>query len=199
MDRPESLRKGKAMSETAPQSSVADKILALEVALIAASTRYKILGIQLSKHSDTVITEDESLSTAKAEFDRLPEKIKALQLEIKQLQICGKIEEVMNMAKAFMPVAKFAIEGYKGEITEIIHELIKTSIDVYEGLDDQLARLSEITARSRFRQFEQYHDAGFSKEHAFTLVLASIKSVNFTEVIKDAQRAVASAATQSKR
>ena len=121
---------------------------------------------------------------AREEHGNLELELESLKAEMEKLEALAAIEQAVSQVKSFLPVAKYAVDSFKGEVAEILTNLVGALIDVREGLDDQLARLSQISAHSRFRQFEHYKTEGFTKEQAFMLVLAQIKPVNFEAVNK---------------
>ena len=127
--------------------------------------------------------------------DDLSNQLESLKAEIEKFQVLAAIEATVNQFKSFLPVAKYAIDSFKGEVAEILTNLVSALIDVREGLDEPLARLSKLNAHDLYRKFTDHQEAGFSKEQAFTLVLAGIKPVNFSEVVsKSATSGVEAAA-----
>lgn len=178
--------------------STAEEIKALQTEFKDLHERSVELSDQLFRKSASDIAKDASLRLAKKELDRLYEKVSAIQLQIEKLEIIQQIEEKMKMAQAFMPIGKFAINGFKGEVGAIIIELMSALIDVRESVDDQLARLSQVTAHSRYRQFEHYKIEGFSDDQAFMLTLASVHPINWSQMAQKASQSAASA-SRSKR
>ncbi|MDO8669501.1 MAG: hypothetical protein Q7K65_04365 [Candidatus Buchananbacteria bacterium] len=133
----------------------------------------------------------------KAEIESLTKAIESVEQKIELLEVVQmiekKVESISGIAKTLMPVGKTIIDGFKGDISEITKELVSALADVTENLDDQFARLSQITAHSRFRKLEQYVTEGFSKEQAFLLVLSEVKPVNLAEIMSSGQNAASSA------
>ncbi|MEK7072149.1 MAG: hypothetical protein AAB969_01110 [Patescibacteria group bacterium] len=178
--------------------STAEKMKALEVQLQYLQKRNRELTYKLQAESSSNIAKDQSLRLAQAEFDELTEKISVIELEMEKLEIIQQIEEKMKIAKALMPIGKFAIDGFKGEVGEIISELMSALLDVRENIDGQLARLSQIKANGLFRQYAYLKGAGFNGEQAFMLTLASVHPINWSEMAQRTSQS-ATSASLSKR
>lgn len=179
------------------KKSAAERLEILREEFQAMRERHRDLSYELRGQSDATIAEDESLSLAQAEYNELAEKIGSLESEMEQLEIIAPIEEKIEMIKALMPIGKFAIDGFKGEVAEILNELTKALVDLRESIDDQLARLSKINAKSRFRQFSDLQEAGFNESQAFMLTLASVHPINWSEMAQKSGNNVS--ASRSKR
>lgn len=72
----------------------------------------------------------------------------------------------------------------------VVKELIKLGIDLEGDIKPQLMALSLLKAKSRFRDYQNYKKAGFSATQAFVLVLASIKPINFSEILSSASKSL---------
>ena len=163
------------------ETSSAAKLRELEEECNAIDIDYEELR---EKSRDILLPMDERVA-AREEYERLGDKFKSLKVEMEKLEMLATIEAMVNQVKAFLLVGKYAIDSFNGEVVEILTNLASTLIDVREGLDDQLARLSQILAHSRFRQFEHYKMEGFTKEQAFMLVLSGIKPVTLSEAVSN--------------
>lgn len=158
--------------------------------------RCYIENSKLTRYTDVQISRDDDLQKIQAEFDQLSLKLRTLKLEIEQLEIIVLVEEKLDTVRSLIPVGKFAINSFRKEAGEIIGEVVKAAIDVRESIDDQLARLSQITAHGRYRQFEHYMTEGFSDEQAFMLTLASIHPINWSEMAQKGNQSVSSVASK---
>jgi len=59
-----------------------------------------------------------------------------------------------------------------------------SGMDLLDDMDEEVQRLQAMKAKNTFRQYQEYAMAGFSKEQAFTMVLASIKPTDFSDLAK---------------
>lgn len=172
------------------EKKTAQKIEDLSNEINGLIGRYRELARSLQGLTEVEIANDMELKNIQSEFNELEQKIESMKLSLEQLQIIAPLEEKIEVIKALMPIGKFIVDGFKGEISEIINELASALIDVREGIDDQLARLSKIKAKSQFRQFSDLQEAGFNQNQAFMLTLASVHPINWSEMAKDGAKKV---------
>ena len=101
--------------------------------------------------------------------------------------VAGLMEELSEMLKSadvYLEVGDKAVESLRPVISKALRILLGALIETYNDLEPELEASSSLGAKAKRRDFTNYVKAGFTKEQAFTLVLASIKPVNFAEVLK---------------
>ena len=137
------------------------------------------------------------LEATKAELLSIRKESKLLQAEMVKLESAVEIENALEKFKVYLPVGKYAIDSFKGEVSEVIGELMSALLDVHNSLEPQLARFSKDKAQSQFRQFSDLQAVGFNKQQAFMLTMASIHPINWSEMARQSSQNVAAA--KSKR
>ncbi len=90
----------------------------------------------------------------------------------------------LGQADQYLDAGEEIVKGAKPTVVRALKLLLNTGLDVADDLDKELNRLSAWLAKDKRRIYQNYVEVGFTPEQAFSLVLASVKSENFTEVLK---------------
>ena len=98
-------------------------------------------------------------------------------------EVVEEISEAFQDADQYLAIAKGIIEIGKPVAVDVLKVVVKTLTDIRCGLEPELAAQSLASAKATHRDFMNYKEAGFTEEQAFTLVLAAIKPVNFSEML----------------
>ncbi len=114
-----------------------------------------------------------------------------MKLDKKDLQeIMETVGDVIGQADTYLTAGEGIVEAAKPAITKALKLLARTGIDVRKEMEKELAELSKIKAQALYRDYKNYANAGFGKTEAFKLVLASIKPINFSEMLSKASSSV---------
>ncbi|MDP3999103.1 MAG: hypothetical protein Q8P76_00725 [bacterium] len=90
---------------------------------------------------------------------------------------------LLAQADEYLDLGEGMVKGAKPTVVRALKLVLNTALDVGDDLGPELARLSAMTAKNKRRAYTDYAAAGFTAEQAFSLVLASVKPVNFTEML----------------
>jgi hypothetical protein len=129
---------------------------------------------------------------ARDEGDR--EKIQKLGEELEEKEeLLGAMlmaDEMKKNVKKWVDIVMVISDENKGLIYDIIGKLIMLYTDGAEALVEKMRKFQEVDAKALFDKFTAYKKAGFSEDQAFALVLAGIKSINFTELLNNVTNSV---------
>lgn len=95
------------------------------------------------------------------------------------------LSEILESSEDCLKAGEKAVESLRPVVSKALRILLEALSGVYKDLEPELATLSSQRAKALRRVFADYVRAGFTKDQAFTLVLASIKPFSFTEVLKN--------------
>jgi len=94
-----------------------------------------------------------------------------------------KLMALLGQADEFLDLGEDALKSAKPTVVRALKLLLNTALDIGDDLEKELNRLSAMTAKNKWRAYQNYVKFGFTAEQAFSLVLASVKPVNFTEML----------------
>lgn len=140
---------------------------------------------KLEKYADERFSKPGNAQVTQKKMDNLREEIQNLEEEQEKMEVLLKVEESVELARAYIPLGKAIIDGSKGEVIDIIKLLMSIGIEVRKGLKDELEDISKLNAEAKMRDFKNLTTAGFDEEQAFKIVLATIKPVNFAEILQN--------------
>lgn len=112
-------------------------------------------------------------------------------------ELMEELSETLKSADVYLEVGDKAIESLRPVVSRALRILLKALIETHKDLEPELAVSSFLGAKAKRRDFTNYVKAGFTKEQAFSLVLASIKPINFTEVLKGVNSSRSSSKSKS--
>ena len=124
-------------------------------------------------------------------LEKLGKKREELQEKIALLLIQKSVQERISSCQPYVSLVKGLLKDNKAVVAEFLGVFVDVILDVWEGIDDQLARNSKISAKNLFRRFKDYQDAGFNRVEAMQLLLAYKASVS--ESIQKASQKITSA------
>ena len=110
-----------------------------------------------------------------------------------------ELGEGLKVFDACMMLAEQAVGDLKPRATKTLVLLLTTLADIRDDLEPQLARSSNTHAKALYRDYANYTKAGFSKQQAFQLVIASIKPLNFMELLKSAANGAGKGSTTEEK
>lgn len=114
-----------------------------------------------------------------------------MKLDKEELQkIMETVGTVLGQADVFLAAGEEIVETAKPAIAKALKLLLKAGIDIRKEMEKELAELSKIKTQALYRDYKNYAQAGFGKTESFKLVLASIKPINFSEMLSKASSSV---------
>ncbi len=105
-------------------------------------------------------------------------------------EIMETVSTVLGQADAFLAAGEGIVKTAKPTIAKALKLLLKAGIDIRKEMEEELAELSKIKAQTLYRDYKNYTKVGFGKTEAFKLILASIKPINFSEMLSKASSSV---------
>ncbi len=94
-----------------------------------------------------------------------------------------ELQEAVEDAKLYVELGKKIIAICKPLGADVLRTLLQTFCDLREECAPELERNSVFSAKATHRDYQNYVSAGFTKQQAFALVLASIKPSSVGEAI----------------
>lgn len=114
-----------------------------------------------------------------------------MKLDQEDLQeIVETVGDVIDQADAYLAAGEGIAKTIKPAVAKALKLLMKTGIDIRKEMEKELAELSKIKAQALYRDYRNYTKAGFRKTEAFKLILASIKPINFSEILSKAPSSI---------
>lgn len=95
----------------------------------------------------------------------------------------AELMTLLGQADEYLDIGESIVKGAKPTVVRALKLALNTILDVGDDLEPEMTRLSTVTSKSKWRNYQNYTNAGFTAEQAFSLVLASVKPVNFTEML----------------
>lgn len=105
------------------------------------------------------------------DFDKLGNQIQELESILEKQEM---VEQIINSAMVYVPLAKNLISKRKGEILDLIKYILESMESSLTELQPVLNKLEIRIAEVRFEKFKIYKKAGFTSEQAMNLVLAEV-------------------------
>jgi hypothetical protein len=107
-------------------------------------------------------------------------------------ELLENLDDVLESADACLEAGDKTVESLRPVLSKALKILLKALNDTNMDLEPELEVFSSLKAKGMRRDYSNYVKAGFSKDQAFTLVLASVKPANFTvtEILKSASRSI---------
>lgn len=99
-------------------------------------------------------------------------------------------------ADKYLDVGEEMVKKAKPTVVRALKLALKTIVDVADEMRPELNRLAVITAASKWQSYHSYIRAGFTPEQAFSLVLASVKPVEFTKQLGESVGKAVSGASE---
>ena len=99
-------------------------------------------------------------------------------------EVMEELGEVLESAGDYLDMGDKAVESLRPILSKALRILLEAWNDTYSELEPELEVSALLKAKALRRDYTSYVRAGFSKNQAFTLVLASVKPVNFTEIMR---------------
>ena len=105
-------------------------------------------------------------------------------------EIVGAVTGFLANADEYLAAGEQIVSAVEPSVIKALKLLIKTLNEVRSNLEPELALNSLLGAKAMHRDYKNYEKAGFNKNQAFALVLASVKPFNFTELVNSASSSV---------
>lgn len=107
-------------------------------------------------------------------------------------ELCGELVKILKDGDSYLEVGDELARVVKPLFGKALKILLTTGLDIYDDLNPEFVRISALKAKGLRNDYDNYRKAGFTKEEAFKLVIASIKPINFTEIIKNTTQSIKS-------
>lgn len=141
---------------------------------------------ELCKQRRKLAGDDEKATEIEAEVDRLDAEMEPLKLEEKQLEFIEEFaEELEGKINPKLAIADALIKVAPGPAAELAAAAAGALLETFERLDDVHARYRRLIAKQRMNAFKAYQDAGFTSEHAFSLVEADAQASSPLDALRN--------------
>ena len=103
-------------------------------------------------------------------------------------EIATQVLAMLKNADLYLALGEKVISEAKPKLVKALGVLIAAAAHVRSELEPQLGDLSVVSALALRRDYENYVKAGFTRDQAFKLIMATIKPINFGEALSTAGR-----------
>ncbi len=99
-------------------------------------------------------------------------------------ELIEELSEILESADVYLGAVERVVESLGPAISRALKILLEALNKTHIDLEPELNMCATLKAQAMRRDFTSYVKAGFTKDQAFKLVLASIKPFSFAEVLK---------------
>ncbi len=123
-------------------------------------------------HSPTTdVEKTRAIETERADLEAEDGKVKA---EAEKLMILQAIQTKLDLARPYIELGREIAQVAPAEIVDILKIVADAGLDILEGMEGEIQRLTTFVAKQRRHEFMALTGAGFNEEQAMQLLLAGI-------------------------
>lgn len=100
------------------------------------------------------------------------------------IELTKILEELTESGDTYVKAGDEAVKSLQPLLSAALRILLEASNDTRKDLEPELVISANLSAKAKRRDYAAYVRAGFTKEQAFMLILASVKPFSLADLMK---------------